>query len=136
MSTYQATTPPPGATCDTPGDCTVAVVRLVIPPSRFTADGVDHSDDPQRFDACEYHWRDLRDTVLRHGHEIVDATGDLAQLTADFPRWRIFRADEGRLYASTRLPGHLQGITVYAWLVGHLRAQMRAVEDPQVPSVG
>jgi hypothetical protein len=131
MSTYAATTPPDGATCDTCGCRSAAVVRLLIPPSRFTADGQDHDHDPAEFDLCELHWPKLRDASERNGHTVVDATGDLGRLAADFPHWSVFASDGGRLYASTRPPGRQQGITLDACLVGQLRAKIRAAQDAQ-----
>src|SRR6266516_377681 len=118
MSTYQATTPPPGATCDKRRCGSAAEVRVIIPRSRFMADGADHSQDPRTWDSCDLHWPRFRDAILRNGHQVVDTTGDLAQLVADFKRWTIFTSDGGRLYASSH------GTTLYAWLVGQLRPQL------------
>ena len=135
MSTYQATMPPDGnTTCDARGCCSVARVRLVIPPSRFEADGVDHSKDPPTFDACEWHYPPVRDAALRNGHQVVDATGEVGQLAADFPAWTVFYSDAGRLYASARLNGSVQGTTLDAYLVGQLREQMEAAES-QAPAI-
>jgi hypothetical protein len=130
MSTYEATTPLPGATCQSERCCSVAVVRVVMPPSRFTADGMPHQDDgkPVIRDTCELHWPGFRDLCARNGHRVTDTTGDLRAVAAELPGWRVFTSDGGRLYASTMLPGG-QGITVDAFLVGHLRAQMREIDD-------
>jgi len=54
------------------------------------------------------HWPGIRDACRRNGHTVVDTTGDLRQLAADFPAWRIFTSDGGRLYASARLNGSAQ----------------------------
>ncbi len=124
MSTYQATTPPGGARCSMTGCATLAQVRVIIPKSRFTADGIDHRKDPSTFDACEWHWPAMRDASLRNGHRIVDTTGDIRQLAADFPHCNIFTSDSGRLYASAPLNGSPQSATVHAWLVVQLRAQL------------
>ena len=118
MSTYNATTAPHGAICDMRGCGSAAEVRTIIPKSRFRADGTDHSQDPDRWDSCDLHWPRFRDATMRNGHQIVDTTGDLGRLLADFRNWTIFKSDNGRLYAS----GH--GTTLYAWLVGPLRADM------------
>jgi hypothetical protein len=61
----------------------------------------------------------------RSGHHIEDATGDPKQLLREFPGWRIFRSDMGRLYASR------PGTTVYGWLTVQLRAEIhkREAED-------
>jgi hypothetical protein len=131
MSIYRAVEPPEGAECSTGGCRGAARVRLLIPPSRFTADGQDHGDDPTQFDLCELHWPQIRSASEHNGHQVVDGTGDLRSLAADCPAWSVFASDGGRLYASTRLPGKRQGTTVDACLVGQLRAQIRAVEDAQ-----
>ena len=39
----------------------------------------------------------------------------------------LFHSDSGRLYASPPVNGPTQGVTVDAWLVGPLRAQMAAL---------
>jgi hypothetical protein len=121
---YQATEPPNGATCSTPRCVSAAKVRLLIPLSRFTADGQDHGQDPSTFALCYLHWPALRDAS--NGHRVVDATGDLRSLITDYPEWSIFASDGGRLYASARLNGSPQGITLDAYLVGQLRAQIAA----------
>jgi hypothetical protein len=136
MGTYQATEPPEDATCDTRGCGSVARVRLLIPKSRFEADGVDHDQDPPTFDVCQWHWLALRDACLRNGHAVVDATGDVHQLAAEFPTWTVFTSDGGRLYASPRVTGTGQGTTLDALLVGQLRTQMRALEDSQTACHG
>ncbi len=122
---YQAAIPPADATCDTRGCCSVAKVRIIIPKSRFGADGIDHSNDPPVFDACELHWPRIRDACLRNGHPVVDTTGDLRELAADFPTWSIFYSDGARLYASARVNGSRQGTTLDAYLIGQLRAQLK-----------
>ena len=66
----------------------------------------------------------MRDACVRNGHRIVDTTGDLAQLAADYPHCTIFASDGGRLFASARVNGSMQGVTVDAWLVGQLRVQL------------
>src|SRR6266487_4344834 len=103
MSTYQATEPPSDATCSTPGCGGHAEVRLLIPPSGFTADGQDHAQDPSTFDLCWLHWPAIRDASTHNGHQVVDATGDLRSLITDYPEWSIFARDGGRLYPSARL---------------------------------
>ncbi len=132
MSTYAATEPAPGATCEIRACCSAAKVRVIVPTSRFEADGVDHEKDPSTLDACELHWPGLRDTCLRNGHRVVDSTGDLAGLAAEFPGWSIFHSDGGRLYASARVNGSGQGTTLDAYLVGQLRAQIRAAQDSPI----
>jgi hypothetical protein len=126
---YQATTPPEGATCDSNGCGSAARVRMIIPESRFDADGIDHSNDPPTFGACDLHWPGIRDTCVHNGHDVVDTTGDIGQLAVDFPQWTIFRSDGGRLYASARLHGTPQGMTLDACLIGQLRAKMQAAVD-------
>ena len=116
--------PPDGMTCDMRGCCSAAKVRMLIPESRFEADGIDHANDPPTFDACELHWPRMRDACQRNGHTVVDTTGDLRQLAADFPTWSIFASDGGRLYASARVKGSAQGTTLDAYLVGQLRAKL------------
>jgi len=127
---YQATMAPDSATCDMRGCCAAANVRMIIPRSRFEADGIDHTNDPPTFDACELHWPAIRDACQRNGHAVVDTTGDLRQLAADFPTWSIFCSDGGRLYASARVNGSAQGATLDAYLVGQLRAQLAATGAP------
>ncbi len=104
-------------------------VRLIIPHTRFEADGVDHRKDPSTFDTCELHGPLLRDTARRNGHPVVDATGDVRQLVAGYPAWTIFVSDRGRLYASTRVNASAQGTTLRAWLVAGLRRQMQRVSE-------
>jgi len=128
MSTYQATTPPDGATCSMKGCASAAKVRVIIPPSLFTADGTDHSQDPNTWDTCDLHWPRFRDAAARNGHDVADITGDLARLAAGFAGWTVFRSDSGRLYASPPVSGPAQGVTVDAWLAGPLRTQMAALD--------
>lgn len=114
---YQATLPPPEATCDTARCATAAMVRVLVPRSRFDADGAGSARDT--WDACDLHWPAFRDATARNGHRVTDATGDPQQLVAEFPGWRIFRSDMGRLYASR------PGTTVYGWLTAQLRAEIQ-----------
>ncbi len=130
MSIYEATEPPCSAPCDISGCGSISVVRLLVAPSRFTADGVDHSKDPPTFDACELHWPEVRDAAQRNGYPVADITGNLAGLVADFPQCNVFCSDSGRLYASARVNGSVQGATVAAWLVGQLRAQLQNLYRP------
>ena len=127
MSTYEATSPPEGATCQSDHCRSAAVVRLIIPRPRLTADGV-HTDADAitTWDNCDLHWPGFRDVCVRSGHTVLDRTGDLRELASASPEWAIFASDGGRLYASRRLNGH--GTTVDAYLVGPLRAQMQAVD--------
>lgn len=122
--TYHATDPPQGATCDIKGCGAAARVQVNVPACRFEADGVDHSKDPPTFKTCEWHWPRMRGACVRNGHQIVDTTGDLGQLAADYPHCSIFASDSGRLYASVRVNGSPQGGTVDAWLVGQLRVRL------------
>ena len=123
MSTYQATTPPDGTTCDMRGCGSAAEVRVIVPKPRFEADGAGHSRDPGTWDSCDLHWPRFRDAVMRNGHEVVDTTGDLRQLVADFGTWTVFKSDSGRLYAAS------YGMTLYGWLVGPLRAEMQRATE-------
>lgn len=120
--TCHATEPPDRATCDIADCCSVARVRLITPGSPCGV--IDRDEAPSTFDACELHWPQVRCARLRNGHRIVDASGDLARLAADFPQWKIFSSDAGLLYASARLNGSPQGTTLHAHLVGQLREQM------------
>jgi hypothetical protein len=132
MSTYHATEPPDGATCDAQGCCTVAKVRALVPGSRFEADGIDHDQDPSVFDACELHWTSIRDACRRNGHTVLDITGDLRQLVAEFPDWTIFWSDGGRLYASPKTSASRLGTTVHSFLVSQLRRQMLTLAHAQL----
>lgn len=123
---YQATLPPPQATCDRHRCGTVAKVRVLVPPPRFQADGPAH---PATWDGCDLHWPAFRDTTLANGHQITDTTGDPRQLLAEFPGWRIFRSDLGRLYAAR------PGTTVYGWLTAHLRAELHACQPTPCPGI-
>lgn len=125
MSEYQATIPPPGAACSEDGCCSVAVVRVTVSLARRTADVMPgNGQQPAAWDTCELHWPRFRYACVRGGHAIADASGDPAQLKADFPAWRLWTSvDAGRLYATARTPGG-QGTTVHACLVGQLRAQI------------
>ena len=110
---YRAVVPPPGTCCDHHTCATLALVRVVFPRSRFDADG-----------------REPGDATLRNGHHVTDTTGDPRQLLREFPGWRIFRSDLGRLYAAR------PGTTVYGWLTAQLRAEIRTCQvgrDPAVP---
>jgi hypothetical protein len=122
---YRATVPPEGATCDTERCGTDAMVRVIIPRSRFEADGTGSA--PDTWDSCDLHWPAFRDATMRHGHRVIDGTGELRELLRDFPGWRIFRSDMGRLYAAR------PGVTVYGWLTSQLRAQMQAAENAGSP---
>jgi hypothetical protein len=75
------------------------------------------------------HWPKFRNSAVRQGHQVTDATGDARQLPHEFPPWRVFRSDAGRWYASRT------GITVYGWLAVQLRKQIQAAEAarPRVP---
>jgi len=126
MSTYHASIPPDGATCQSDLCRSRAVVRLTVPPRGFTADG--GPAEVTTWDSCDLHWVAFRDVCLRSGHEIADCTGDLGALVDESPRWDIWRSDLGRLYASTVLPSR-HGTTVDAYLIGQLRAEMREVES-------
>jgi hypothetical protein len=97
----------------------------VIPKSRFAAAGPGEGT----WDSCDLHWPGFRGTTLRNGHRITDSTGDPRQLPADFPGWRIFRSDMGRLYAA-RL-----GTTLYGWLSAQLRAEIQAFADASDPGL-
>ncbi len=102
---------------------TVAEVRLLMQSHRVE-EGGNAAHSSRTFDACDLHIPRMRDACLRGGHQVVDTTGDLAGLAAGCPDWNVFRSDSGRLYASTRLDGSLQGTTVQAWLVGQLHARI------------
>ncbi len=132
MSTYRATQPPADAECSTGGCRSAAKVRLLIPPSRFTADGQDHDQDPTQFDLCGLHWPAIRDASEHNGHQVVDITGDLRQLVADYPNWSVFASDGGRLYAAACRNGSGQGTTLDAYLVGQLRTQIAATDASRV----
>ncbi len=126
---YRAAVPPHGAACDHHTCATPALVRVVFPRSRFDADGSPPA--PGSWDSCDLHWPAFRDATLRNGHHITDTTGDPRQLLTEFPGWRIFRSDLGRLYAAR------PGTTVYGWLTAQLRAEIRrwqAGSGPVLPS--
>jgi hypothetical protein len=93
------------------------LVRVTFPPARFDAAGAGGSSGV--WDSCDLHWPAFRDATIRNGHQISDATGDPRQLLTEFPGWRIFRSDMGRLYASR------PGTTVYGWLTAQLRAEIQ-----------
>lgn len=130
---YDLTTPPEGEQCDTPGDATIAAVRLVIPDLRFEADGVDHATDPAAMDLCDHCWSRIRQNLLSMGHKIVDTSGNLNLLMAEHRDWRVFYSDEGRLYASAQRHGSPQRMTVFAWTVAALRAEMEGAEAAMTP---
>lgn len=129
---YQLTTPPHGQRCSAPGDGTLAVVRVITPREHFEADGTDYSEVSAALDFCDHCWPRILDGYQRFGHKIVDTTGNLRLLAGEFPRWRIFHSDGGRLYASARVNGSQQGTTVYAWTVAGLRAEIEQAERPTV----
>jgi hypothetical protein len=60
-------------------------------------------------------------------HQVADDTGDWRQILTDYPGWRIFCSDLGRLYATR------PGVTVYAWLTAQLSAEIHAWVAPQPP---
>ena len=117
---YQATVPPQGAACDRDTCATDAMVRVTFPRSRFDADSSVAARDT--WDSCDLHWPAFRDAALRNGHQVTDTTGDPRRLLSEFPGWRIFRSDLGRLYAAR------PGITVYGWLTAQLRAEIQACQ--------
>jgi hypothetical protein len=117
---YHATVPPQGAACDRDTCATDALVRVTFPRSRFDADGGEPAQ--ATWDSCDLHWPVFRDATLRNGHQVTDATGDPRRLPREFPGWRIFRSDLGRLYAAR------PGITVYGWLTAQLRAEIGAYQ--------
>jgi hypothetical protein len=94
------------------------MVRVTIPACRFDAAGTG-DNRPGTWDSCDLHWPAFRDTTARNGHRITDTTGDPNQLLVEFPGWRIFRSDMGRLYASR------PGTTVYGWLTTQLRVEIQ-----------
>ena len=61
-------------------------------------------------------------TLAVCGHQIADATGDWRDILRDYPGWRVFRSDLGRLYATR------PGLTVYGWLTAQLRAEVQAAQ--------
>lgn len=128
--TCQATEPPDRATCDIADCCSMAKVRLIIPMSRCDERGVEQDEAPSTFDACELHWPQVRYAWLHDGYRIMDTSGDLERLVADFPQWKIFSSDAGLLYASARLNGSAQGTTLHAHLVGQLRQQLEESMSP------
>jgi hypothetical protein len=125
---YQAILPPPGATCDTTRCATTATVRVLIPRSRFDAAGAHQARDT--WDSCDLHWPGFRETAARSGHRVTDTTGDPQRLPREFPAWRIFRSDLGRLYACR------PGTTVYGWLTAQLRAEIRKCRADGQPRGG
>jgi len=74
--------PPDNTRCGMRGCRGTATVRILIPESRFDADGVDHTQDPSTFDTCVCHWPNMRAAILGNGHEITDTTGDIEALKA------------------------------------------------------
>jgi hypothetical protein len=122
---YRATVPPGGATCDSERCATLALVRVAFPRSRFDAD--DSQPAECIWDSCDLHWPAFRDAAARNGHRVTDATGDPRHLLREFPGWRIFRSDLGRLYASR------PGTTVYGWLTAQLRTEIEKVEASRGP---
>jgi hypothetical protein len=125
MNAYEASIPPHGATCQSDLCRSVAVVRLTVPPHLFSADGAP-SGDITTWDSCDLHWPSFRDVIVRSGHAITDRTGDVRDLAGS--EWDVWRSDQGRLYATLVRPDH-SGTTVDAYLIGQLRAEMRAVES-------
>jgi hypothetical protein len=101
---------------------------VTVPGTRFDADGT--GGTPSTWDSCDLHWPQFRDATTRNGHQITDATGDPRTLLAEFPGWRIFRSDLGRLYASR------PGTTVYGWLTAQLRAEIQACRAVRRPGHG
>lgn len=123
---YRAAVPPHGTVCDHHTCATPALVRVVFPRSRFDADSA--PPGPGSWDSCDLHWPAFRDATLRNGHHITDTTGDPRQLLREFPGWRVFRSDLGRLYAAR------PGTTVYGWLTAQLRAEIRRYQAGSSPA--
>lgn len=115
---YQATVPPQRATCDRDTCASDAMVRVTFSRSWFDAGSPETTHGT--WDSCDLHWPAFRDATLRNGHQVTDTTGDPRRLLPEFPGWRIFRSDLGRLYAAR------PGITVYGWLTAQLRAEIQA----------
>jgi hypothetical protein len=114
---YRATVPPEGATCDTERCGSHAKVRVTLPPSRLDPAG--DTWDACR-DCCDLHWPAFRDAL--GSDQVADNTGDWRQILKEYPGWRIFRSDRGRLYATR------PGLTVYGWLTAQLRAEVAAAQ--------
>jgi len=110
----QVSIPPQGAECSHECCATPAVVRLVT----------HHGADPT--DWCDLDWRRVRATILARGHTIVDTTGDVWSLRAEFPNWHIWESCTGLFYATANFDG--QGTTVHSYLIGKLRAEIMAGE--------
>jgi len=125
---YEASTPEAGATCHGNLCGSVAAVRLTVP--RPAPNGRDDDSPLAVWDMCELHWPSFHWACERSGHPVIDTTGDLRALQDEFGRWNVWTSDAGRLYAACYVtgPDGPHGITVDAFLVGQLRAQMRAVD--------
>jgi hypothetical protein len=132
---HQAAIPAAGATCHGNLCRSVAVVRLIV--SRPKISGQDADLPLAVWDMCELHWPSLRWACERSGHPVVDTTGDLRALQDEFPDWNVWSSDAGRLYAACYVtgPDGPHGITVDAFLVGRLRAEMHIVQARELHHV-
>jgi hypothetical protein len=110
----QVSIPPQDTECSYQYCASVAVVRLVA----------HQGTDPA--DYCDLDWRRVRSTVLARGHSLIDITGDVWALRAEFPGWHIWECCAGLWYATAVFDG--QGTTRYAYLVGKLRAEIAEAE--------
>jgi len=132
---YQAAMPPAGATCHCNLCRSVAVVRLIMPLP--TISGPDADSPLAIWDMCKLHWPSLRGACERSGHPVTDTTGDLRTVQDEFGHWNVWTSDAGRLYAACYVtgPDGPHGITVDAFLAGQLRAQMHAIDTPELHHV-
>ena len=118
MATYGIKEPPNAKKCDTHGCLQTATVRVTTPAEMLGG------GDPAENDQCCRCWDQLRAALHEQGHDVTDATGDLAGLMAEFPGVSAFRSDGGVLYAA------VNGATYDAYLVSQMRAQLKLATQP------
>lgn len=114
---YQVSQAPPGTTCQHTLCCGAATVRLRKSPSGEPAD------------FCDMDFNIARSKLVALGQRIVDTTGDLPAVEAEFGNsWNVWRSrPAGRIYATTTMPSG-QGMTVDDFLAGPLRTKMLEAE--------
>jgi len=115
MTAYEITEPLRGSRCGTTWCAQVATVRVVGPGAAVNRVG---GGGPPAEEKCGLCWDVMRGQLTRAGHTITDTTGSLERLRAEFSGFRVFRSDEGVLYAA------VNGRTYHAYLATHMRSRL------------
>lgn len=115
MTAYEITEPPSGSRCGTAWCAQAATVRVVSLGATVSRAG---DGDPPAEERCGLCWDVMRGRLTRAGHTITDTTGSVERLRAEFSGFRVFRSDEGVIYAA------VNGRTYHDYLATHLRSRL------------